>query len=424
MPILLGAIADDFTGATDLANVLTQNGLRVVQIIDVPTSDTKIDVDLVDAVIIALKSRTNPSQDAISWSLSSLHWLQTQGVQQIFFKYCSTFDSTATGNIGPVADALKDALKTDFAFICPTFPKNGRTVYQGHLFVGSQLLSDSPMKDHPLTPMTQSNLVALMTDQSRYKVGLIPLEEVRRGAGCILKKVNELKKQGASYGVIDAISEDDLKTIGQAARHHLLLTGGSAVAQGLANNFKKARNLIEEPTSFIPQIQGRKLVLAGSCSVATRNQISAVSDKWPSFKIEMDKVVLNENYRDDIVNWGLSQRGNTPLLIYSSSQPEDLKLIQEKYGVEKSGILIEKLMGEIAIQLTQKGFRNLVVAGGETSGAVVAALNIKILRIGAEIDPGVPWTQSDDSDLIALALKAGNFGQRDFFEKAFQMLEQ
>ncbi len=420
MTVLLGAIADDFTGATDLANTLVQQGMRVVQVIGVPQAD--LDISDVDAVVVALKSRMALSEDAVSWSLDALEWLKARNVQQFFFKYCSTFDSTAKGNIGPVGDALVAAVANGVSVICPAFPDNGRTIYKGNLFVGELPLSESSMRDHPLTPMRDSNLMRLMSAQSSLKVTNINLETVRAGSDAIKQAMSELAAEGYAYCVTDAVFNDDLDAIGKAIEDHKLVTGGSAIARGLPANFRN-RNLLGAPVNpSLPQRTGRSLVLAGSCSVATRSQIAYVSETWPSLKLDVDALVDGTQNVASVLDWAGAQSDDSPLLIYASADPVEVAEMQDKHGVERAGQLVEKTIGEIASQLVAAGVTKIVVAGGETSGAVVEALDIKALRIGPEIDPGVPWTESIGQPAVALTLKSGNFGTEDFFVKALDML--
>ena len=338
------------------------------------------------------------------------------------FKYCSTFDSTAAGNIGPVADALLDELDARFALICPAFPDNGRTVYQGHLFVGDLLLCESPMKDHPLTPMRDANLLQLMAAQSSKRVGLIEHDIVRLGAAAIGRRVDELIKTGMSYGVVDALSNADLLAIGEAAAGHSLVTGGSAIATGLARNFDRRQTQaqdIDDPSATA----GRALVIAGSCAEATRRQIAAVQGDWPHRKIDLDALQRDPDAIDAIINWAIEQSAQLPVLIYASSTPQEVKMMQHRYGQEKAGTMVEAALAKVARKLVDAGFDRLIVAGGETSGAVISSLGIQALRIGAQIDPGVPWTSTLDARPLALALKSGNFGRDDFFSRAFTLLD-
>jgi len=407
----LGAIADDFTGATDLANTLVKKGMRVVQMLGVPEG-TPPDVD---AVVVALKSRSIPARDAVTDSLAALDWLKRAGARQILFKYCSTFDSTAEGNIGPVSDALQDTMGTDFSLICPAFPTTGRTIYQGHLFVQDQLLSDSPLKDHPLNPMHDASLIRLMEAQSAHRVGLIPWPVVQSGPKAIRAAIADLRAAGLRYGVIDAIRDEDLRVIGKATADHSLITGGSGIALGLPAN----HGISPSGDTNYPDIKGRPLVLAGSCSAATRAQIDAVGDDWTVARIDVDQIANGTDVVTRLVETAKSAIG--PVLIYASADPDEVAATQAKYGREAAGAMVEKTMASLATTLTKDGFTRLIVAGGETSGAVVSALGLTALHIHGEIDPGVPWTSSLDGSL-ALALKSGNFGGVDFFDKAFGML--
>jgi uncharacterized protein YgbK (DUF1537 family) len=416
---LLGAIADDFTGATDLASMLVRQGMRAVQLIGVPcASDPVPDAE---AIIVALKSRTTPAKDAVAESLSALAWLQKAGCRQFFFKYCSTFDSTEHGNIGPVADALIDALGCGFALACPAFPVNGRSVYQGHLFVGSVLLNESGMEHHPLTPMKDANLVRVLSRQTDGTVGLVPYATVAQGAGAIRKAMTELKEQGRRYAIVDAVSNDDLFAIGAAAANHALITGGSGVAIGLPANFRAAGLLdsVTDPAA-LPPPAGYAAALAGSCSRATLFQIGFAKTHMPT--LELDALATPDAHAlaAQAIAWMEGKLGEKPVLIAASAPPDKVAALQAKLGREAAGALIEDALAEIAAALVARGVRRLVVAGGETSGAVVQRLGVRRLRIGAEIDPGVPWTYAEGSGpAMHLALKSGNFGAREFFGKAF-----
>ena len=420
MPVLLGAIADDFTGATDLANTLVQRGMRAVQTIGVPAAG--LDLGDAEAVVVALKTRTAPADEAVAAALAALGWLGERGARQVFFKYCSTFDSTAEGNIGPVADALMDALGTDFAIVCPAFPANGRSVYQGHLFVGDQLLSDSSMKDHPLTPMRESSLLRLMGAQTRRRVGLVPHGIVAAGVGRTAAAFDALREAGSSYGVVDALTERDLETIGAAVASHRLVTGGSGVAMGLPENFRAAGLLGAAARPAVPDIRGRAVVLAGSCSRATRGQIARAQQAWPHRKLDAHRIAAGGPVVEEVLDWASAQPETAPVLVYGSADPDEVAAVQAEYGRARAGAMIEQALGRIAQGLVAQGARRLVVAGGETAGAVVSALGVRGLGIGAEIDPGVPWTRTLDDPPLALALKSGNFGAEDFFIKALEML--
>ena len=418
MSLRLGAIADDFTGASDLAGTLVKQGVNVTLVIGLPDEATQ--TGDAGAVVIALKTRTVEPQQAVSESLTALRWLESRGAQQFFFKYCSTFDSTPAGNIGPVCDALMQALDCDFAFLCPAYPGNGRTVSEGKLYVGEQLLSESPMKDHPLTPMRDASLVRVMDAQSTRRSGLIPLQQVREGKAAVTEAVEALRSRGFAYGVVDAVSDEDLLTIGAAAADHRLVTGGAGIAMGLAGSLGQAGS--EYNSNALPRGRGRELVLAGSCSAATRAQVAVAKKAWPARRVDVDALAAGADVADELVAWAQEQDPTSPVLIYASADPEEVSRIQQRHGVEAAGAMIEEVMGEVARRLVSDGFRRLVVAGGETSGAVVSALDIRALRIGSEIDPGVPWTGTLDDRDIAIALKSGNFGSEDFFDKAFRML--
>ncbi len=419
MPVVLGAIADDFTGATDLANTLVRQGMRAIQTIGVPEKGF---IPEADAVVIALKSRTAPVEDAVAESLAALEWLKGQGAKQIFFKYCSTFDSTDQGNIGPVADALLDALDADFSIACPAFPATGRTIFKGHLFVGDVLLSDSGMRNHPLTPMRDSNLVNVLSRQTPHKVGLVQFAEVIKGAAAVNGAYAALVEEGCRYAVVDAISDDHLLTIGAACADLRLVTGGSGVALGLPENFRRS-GLLGAP--IVPQMsraKGRRAVLAGSCSEATLAQVARAKMDWPSYHVDPLGVTDIGETVGEAVSWAGQQDQQKPVLFYSSEKPDKIRAVQERLGRDEAGDLVERIHSGIARELVQNGFGQLIVAGGETSGAVVRALDVKALEIGPEIDPGVPWTKTLGDHEIALALKSGNFGTEDFFAKAFRML--
>lgn len=414
--LLLGCIADDFTGGTDLASTLVRAGMRTLQVIGVPEGPLPDDID---AVVIALKSRTISAEEAVTQSLEALEWLRAAGCQQFFFKYCSTFDSTSRGNIGPVADALADALGVSFAVACPAFPENKRTIFNGHLFVGDQLLSESGMRNHPLTPMTDSNLVRVLQQQTLKPVGLVAHSVVSKGAQAISTAFSNLEAQGQGYAIVDAIDNEDLYAIGGAIAGHKLVTGGSGVALGLPENFRRAGLLGKSETaSVLPAIEGLGAVVSGSCSVATNSQVEHWQKSRPSFFLDPLLLANGHDQVAEALAWAKDLIQQGPILIYGSAQPETVKLAQQKLGVEAAGQIVEDALSAVAVGLYEMGVRKLVVAGGETSGAVVKALKIKALRIGATIDPGVPWTLGLRDDPVALALKSGNFGTVDFFEKA------
>ena len=420
---LLGCIADDFTGATDLASMLVKHGMRAVQLIGVPGADDP--VPDADAIIVALKSRTIPPQEAVRLSLASLAWLQQAGCRQFLFKYCSTFDSTDQGNIGPVADALIDALGCGFAIACPAFPTNGRTVYQGHLFVNQVLLHESGMQDHPLTPMHDPNLVRVLSRQTEGTVGLVPYAIVEQGAPAIRAALSQLKEQGRRYAIVDAVSDRHLLAMGEATASHALVTGGSGVAMGLPENFRRAGLLPAHEAGYIETVPGHAAVLAGSCSRATLYQIGAARDRVPTLELDPLATPDAQLLADQALAWSAGKLGATPIVIAASAPPDKVAALQARLGREQAGALIETAMAQIAQGLVAAGVRRMVVAGGETSGAVVAALGVRRLAIGQEIDPGIPWTRAEGSGPpMLLALKSGNFGGRTFFLDAFEQAPQ
>lgn len=417
---LLGCIADDFTGATDLANMLVRGGMRTVQSIGIPSAEVAAGLDA-DAVVIALKSRTTPVGEAVAESLAALQWLREQGCEQIFFKYCSTFDSTAAGNIGQVSEALLKALGSDFTLACPAFPENGRTIFRGHLFVQDQLLSESGMQHHPLTPMTDANLVRVLQAQTVLPVGLLRYDSVAQGVDAVRAKIAELRQKGVAMAIADALSDADLYTLGAACADLPLLTGGSGLALGLPENFRRAGKLRDLDAANLPQVAGGEVVLAGSASAATNAQVDAwLEAERPAWRIDPLALAAGEPVVAQALAFVREQQDT--VLIYATSTPEQVKAVQRQLGVERAGALVENALGEIARGLRDNGVRRFVVAGGETSGAVVKALDVRLLQIGAQIDPGVPATVSSGGEPLALALKSGNFGGRDFFSKALRQL--
>lgn len=424
MALLLGCIADDFTGGTDLAGMLVKAGMRTVQMIGVPRRPLP---EGIDAVVIALKSRTIAPEAAVSESLEALRWLRAEGCKQFYFKYCSTFDSTSQGNIGPVAEALMAELGTPFSIACPAFPANGRTLYKGHLFVGEVLLSESGMRNHPLTPMTDANLVRVLQQQVKGKVGLVEQATVAKGDGAIAERFAALRQSGCNLAIVDAICDADLMAIGAACAGLPLVTAGSGIALGLPQNFRRAGLLADDQVAdSLPATGGRRAVVAGSCSIATQGQVAAMRVSHPAFHVDPFDLARANNVVDAAVEWASRRLDKDPVLIYATASPESVKAVQEQLGADKAGSLVEDALANIAVNLVRLGVGQMIVAGGETSGAVVKALGIDGLRIGPEIDPGVPWTTtiSDTSagKPLALALKSGNFGTPDFFIKAWDRL--
>lgn len=418
--MLIGAVADDITGATDLCLMLSRAGLQVVQVMGVPDGA----LPAADAVVIALKSRTIPAAEAVALSLAAARALLAAGAGQILFKYCSTFDSTDAGNIGPVAAALMHLTGTEVTIACPAFPANGRTVYQGHLFVGNQLLSDSPMKDHPLTPMHDANLVRVLARQTAVPVGLLGIQTLREGVAATRAALARARAEGRRILIADALTDADLLTLGAACADLALVTGGSGIAMGLAQNFVAAGRVApRDPQTSMSAPPGRSVSLAGSCSAATRGQI-AVAQAAGLPTLALDVVALAEGRQTAaaVADWAVAETGTLPPVIYSSADPDALARTQARLGREASGELVERTLAEVARLLQARGFARFVIAGGETAGAVVAALGVRMLEIGPEIDPGVPWTRSIGGPDLALALKSGNFGAPDFFLRAWSLL--
>jgi uncharacterized protein YgbK (DUF1537 family) len=421
--LLLGCIADDLTGATDLANTLVRQGMRTVQVIGVPVAGEPLPE--ADAIVVALKSRTIPAAEAVAMSHAALERLKAAGARQYFFKYCSTFDSTDAGNIGPVADALLADLGESFTIACPAFPENKRTIYLGHLFVGDLLLSDSSMRNHPLTPMTDANLVRVLGRQTKARVGLVPFGVVSQGPQAVIADFRRLRTGGVRYAIVDAVEDRDLLCIGAACADMRLITGGSGIALGLPSNFRRRGLLPEEllpATDALPAIAGGAAVIAGSCSAATLAQVEHMKPACPAFAIDPLALAAGEDVVGRALVWASGRVTDGPVLLYASAPPEDVARIQQSLGRERAGELIEHALAEIAAGLVAAGVRRLVVAGGETSGAVVQRLGVRALRIGPQIDPGVPWTVSIGDPQLALALKSGNFGGPDFFTRAFATL--
>ena len=397
--------------------------MRTVQTIGIPPRG--FDPGDADAVVVALKSRTVPADEACADSLAALQWLQAQGCRQFFFKYCSTFDSTDAGNIGPVTDALLDALGAEFAIACPAFPENGRTVYRGYLFAGPTLLNESGMENHPLTPMRDANLLRVLDRQSRGTVGLIGYETVELGCEAVRGRIAGLRAEGHRYAICDTLSDAHLATLAEAVADHPLLTGGSGIALGLPDNFRR-QGLIEarDDAAELPAIAGAELVISGSCSNATRAQVARMAESRPAFRVDPAALARGEEVVAAALAWAAEHGTDGPLLVYATAEPEAVRAAQQAIGVQRAGELVEEALAAICAALVRDhGVRRLVVAGGETSGAVVQRLGIGALRIGPQIDPGVPWTAAEvDGEPVALALKSGNFGGEGFFLNAFAML--
>ncbi len=422
MSIVLGAIADDFTGATDLANNLVRAGMRTIQVIGVPDKD--FNAGDADAVVVALKSRSCPAAEAVADSRAAFQWLRAAGARQYFFKYCSTFDSTDHGNIGPVADALLEELADDFAVVCPSFPTNKRTVYQGYLFAGDRLLSESGLENHPLNPMSDADLVRVLSRQTKGKVGLLDFATLQQGSDAASARLTQLRAAGCRYAICDTIEDSQLDVIAAAISEHKLVTGGSGIAQALPAEYRRLGWLQEiSNAGQLSKITGAKLIVSGSCSQATLGQISHFKQNHQAFSLDPLTLASGEDQAAEAITWAQQNLGDKPLLVYASAPPEAVREAQKQLGVEQAGQLVEQALARVACELVTAGVRRLIVAGGETSGAVVSALAVRSLRIGHQIDPGVPWTETTvDGENIALALKSGNFGGEDFFSRAFEVL--
>jgi len=420
---LLGCIADDFTGATDLANTLVRAGMRTVQTIGIPDAGATEAA----AIVVALKSRTIEPAEAVGQSLAALRWLEAQGVQQFYFKYCSTFDSTPRGNIGPVTDALLDALHgpgQGFTIACPAFPENRRSVFKGYLFAGDVLLNESGMQNHPLTPMTDPNLVRVLQAQCRRKVGLVDYAVVARGAAAIEERIAQLEAEGVSIAIVDAVSNDDLLRMGPALAKMPLVTAGSGVAIGLPANFGLAPS---SQASELPRAGGKSAVVSGSCSLATNRQVlDFIQRGGAALAIDPLRIAAGVDVAAEALAWAAPLIDKGPVLVYSTAEAGAVKSVQGRLGVEEAGAMVERTIAAIARGLVERGVHRLVVAGGETSGACVQALGIAQMQIGPQIDPGVPWCHARSEAApeagLHIALKSGNFGSDDFFTKAFTVL--
>jgi len=423
MAIALGAIADDFTGATDLAALLARSGYPVSLRLGLPDKDAP--VAHVSAIeIIALKIRTVPREQAVAQALAAYDWLKQRGLNKLYWKYCSTFDSTADGNIGPVAEALMRATAAEQAIYCPAFPENGRTVFMGHLFVGDKLLSDSPMKDHPLTPMRDANLLRLLAPQLQGQVGLVNRLTIAKGVKSVRAALDALKASGIGHVVMDAVADADLAAIATATLDLPLLTGGSALAMPLpALLHEKGLLQAKGSTAAPPDLGAGQIVLSGSCSAMTLKQVAAFEDQAQSYRLDPIRLAEPNGIRA-VTQWLQTVPLTAPKLIYASADATSVKAAQAALGAERAGQIVEQALAEIAVAAFALGIRRFVVAGGETSGAVAQALGVAKLRVGREIAPGVPWTYATTQGAsVALALKSGNFGTPSFFRDALNMLE-
>ena len=420
MKPLLGAVADDFTGATDLANMLARAGMRTVLSLGRPGEGDS--VPEAEAVVVALKSRTAPVAEAVADSVASWRWLARAGAEQCYFKYCSTFDSTREGNIGPVAAALMDETGADFTVYCPAFPEAGRTIYQGHLFVFGQLLHESPLKDHPLTPMSDANLMRWLSPQlGGAEVGLIGFADVEAGAAVIRARMETLRAEGVRHAVVDALTDGHLEALGEACAGMALVTAGSGLGLGLPGNFARAGKLVGGQADALPEIGGTPLMLSGSCSAATNAQV----DRWEADgghilrPLPIDDLDPPEDVGAAIWEWARdAMKHGDPALVSMTQRPEQVRAAQERLGKEQAAELVERCLSALAKTAYDDGQRSFIVAGGETSGAVASALGVERLAVGPQIAPGVPWCATIGADPVALALKSGNFGGEMFFANA------
>lgn len=412
--MLLGCIGDDFTGASDIANTLAKGGMSVTQYNGIPDCPAAASVEV---GVVALKSRTIPVDQAVDLSLKAAEWLLAQNCEQIFFKYCSTFDSTKEGNIGPVADALSTRIGEETVLFCPAFPATGRSVYQGNLFVHDMPLSESGMKDHPLTPMTDSDLRRWLGHQTQRTVRHLPYPIVRDGEIAIREA---LQRKGAGYYIADAVDDNNLIELGKAVAERKFLTGGSGLSLGLPDNFRRQGKIGSERPHW-QGIKGPGVVLSGSCSEATRKQVRLYAQTFPALEVTAEAIFNEEASTDGICDWALHQ--THPPLIFTSADPKVVHQAQDRFGVAKTAEAIETFFGNLAVALVGKGVVRIVTAGGETSGAVVTALNVSQVSIGPEIAPGVPALNAPETGLV-MALKSGNFGSETFFEEALAVLER
>jgi 3-dehydrotetronate 4-kinase len=420
----LGCIADDYTGASDLANTLTRAGLRTVQTIGVPSDDLKLPE--VDAVVVSLKSRSIEAAVAVARSREADTWLRGRGAKHVLFKICSTFDSTDAGNIGPVMDALRAVSGDAIVLVTPAFPETGRTVYQGNLFVGAVPLNESPLKDHPLNPMLDANLVRVLTRQSKTKIGLVDLATVTQGADAVRARLAQLVSQDVGAAVIDAVFDADLTTIGAVALDHRVSVGASGIGLGLARALVTSGRVTSEAAdaAAMARVGGPAACLAGSCSQATLGQIANAEKIMPVLHLDPERVVQGPDEARRALGWATDRLADGPVLIASSATPDEVQALQARHGRDVVGHAIEQAMADIAEGLVQGGVKRLVVAGGETSGAVVDRLKIPGFLVGAEIAAGVPvlrtvGTQAGD---MLLALKSGNFGGPQFFADALRLM--
>jgi uncharacterized protein YgbK (DUF1537 family) len=423
--LALGCIADDYTGASDLANTLTRCGLRTVQTIGVPSDDLKLPE--VDAVVVSLKSRSIEASQAVTKSRAAEKWMRGRGASHVLFKICSTFDSTDAGNIGPVMDALRADSGDTIVLVTPAFPETGRTVYQGNLFVGSVPLNESPLKDHPLNPMHDSNLVRVLARQSKTRISLVDLAVIARGPDAVRAHLAGLAAKGIGAAIADAVFERDLETIGMVALDHRVSVGASGIGLGLARALVASGRAKPNAATDVSEkpVGGPAACLAGSCSQATLQQIAKAEQAMPVLHLDPEKVVAGKGEAQRALAWAKERLGKSPILIASSSTPDQVAALQARHGRDAAGHAIEQAMADIAEGLVKSGVCRLVVAGGETSGAVVDRLGIPGFLVGPEIAAGVPVLRAvgaKDGEML-LALKSGNFGGPEFFSDALKLMK-
>ncbi|SBW10400.1 conserved hypothetical protein [uncultured delta proteobacterium] len=420
--MFLGVIADDFTGATDIAGFLVNNGLPTVQlngVADVPLPES------VQAVVISLKSRSCPAAEAVALSLDALRHCKRLGCSRFFFKYCSTFDSTEKGNIGPVTDAFLKELGQDCTVVCPALPVNGRTVYNGYLFVNGVPLDESGMRNHPLNPMRDANLMRLMDAQSAGKSGNVPVSVIAKGAGAVTECLASLKQQGVSYAVLDALADGDLDTLAEALADMPLVTGGSGLGGALARRYARSARSVgraECATDLGLPTGGKTVLLSGSCSEMTNRQVAAYKEKGPFYPVAVERCMRDaEGYAREMADAIIAApAANLPPLVSATVPPAELSAIQSRFGLASSHAL-ETFFARLAVFLREAGYDHFIAAGGETSSVISQALMVKGFYIGPQIAPGVPWVRAIGEPL-SLALKSGNFGDERFFFAALDLV--
>ncbi|NRP21779.1 hypothetical protein LPJGGPFB_05038 [Ensifer adhaerens] len=417
----IAAIADDYTGASDLANTWRRNGLKTIQTIGVPTS---IDTSDADAIVVSFKIRSVPADEAVAAALEAYDWLREIGVEHVMYKICSTFDSTDNGNIGQVTDALRDKANAGWTLVTPAFPETKRTLYKGHLFVENSLLNESPLKNHPINPMHDPNLVRVLGKQSKDTVGLVELATIRAGDDAVIAHLRGLQQSGVRSVIADAVAESDLETLGRVAMQSAVSTGASGLGLGLARAVRQVGAPGGADGEGAAKVDGYSAIVVGSCSARTLEQIAEAEKIMPVLRLDSDQLLGSDGDISEAIAWATARLPDGPVLIAASADPSTVGAIQQKYGWHKASQVIEAASGRLATALVDGGVRKLVVAGGETSGAVVDHLRIAGFRIGEEIAPGVPALKTigrSDGEL-SMALKSGNFGGIDFFALALSKL--